>query len=50
MHLYGESIETSFSQNVLNTDGCNLQCMIKVNDDPSIRMGIILKHFFLKMY
>ena len=30
MHLYGENIENSVSQNVLKTNGWNLQCMIKV--------------------
>ena len=30
MHLYGEKIENSISQNVSNTNGYNLQCMIKV--------------------
>ena len=30
MYLYGENIEKSFSQNVLKTNGCNLQCMIKL--------------------
>ena len=30
MHLYGENVEMSFSQNVLKTKGWNLQCMIKL--------------------
>ena len=30
MHLYGENIEKSFSQNVLRTNGWNLQCVIKI--------------------
>ena len=30
MHLYGENIENSVSQNVFKADGWNLQCMIKV--------------------
>ena len=29
MHLYGENVEKSFSQNVLKTDGWNLQWVIK---------------------
>ena len=29
MHLYGENFEKSFSQNVLKTDGWNLQNLIK---------------------
>ena len=34
IHLYGENVEKSFSQNVLKINGCNLQCMI-----------IAVKHF-----
>ena len=30
MHLYGENVEKSFSQNILKTNGWNLQCVIKV--------------------
>ena len=30
LHLYGENIENSVSQNVLKTNGWSLQCMIKV--------------------
>ena len=30
MHLYGENIENAVSQNVLKTNGWNLQRMIKV--------------------
>ena len=30
MHLYGENVENSFSQNALNANGWNLQWMIKV--------------------
>ena len=30
MYLYGENVKKSFSQNVLNTNGWNLQCMIKL--------------------
>ena len=30
MHLYGENVEKSFPQNVLNTNGWNLEWMIKV--------------------
>ena len=30
MHLYWENVEKSFSQNVLKTNGWNLQCVIKV--------------------
>ena len=29
MHLYGENVEKSFSQNVLKTNGWNLQWVIK---------------------
>ena len=29
-NLYGENVEKSFSQNVLKTNGRNLQCIIKV--------------------
>ena len=34
IHLYGENIENSVSQNVLQTTGRNLQCMIKVKKNP----------------
>ena len=30
MHLYGENVEKSFSQNVSKTNGWNLQSVIKV--------------------
>ena len=30
MHLYGENVEKSFSQNGLKANGRNLQCVIKV--------------------
>ena len=30
IYYYGENFEKSFSQNVLKTDGLNLQCLIKV--------------------
>ena len=30
MQLYGENVEKFFSQNVWKTNGCNLQCVIKV--------------------
>ena len=30
MHLYGENVEKSFSQNVLKTNDLNLQYVIKV--------------------
>ena len=29
-HIYGENVEKSFSQNILKTNGWNLQCMMKV--------------------
>ena len=30
IHLYGENVEKSFSQNILKANGGDLQCMIKV--------------------
>ena len=30
MHLYGKNIEKLFSENLLKTNGLNLQCMITV--------------------
>ena len=30
IHLYGKSVEKSFSQNVLKIIGWNLQCMIEI--------------------
>ena len=30
IHVYGDNVEKSFSENVLKTNGLNLQCMIKV--------------------
>ena len=30
IHLYAENVEKSFSENVLKTNGWNLQCMLKV--------------------
>ena len=30
MHLYEENIEKSFSQNLIKTNGWDLQCIIKV--------------------
>ena len=36
MHLSGENVEKSFSQNVLKTNGWNLQWVIKVEEHLSI--------------
>ena len=41
MHLYGETIENSVSQNVLKTSGWNLQCMIKVANPFSYNQNFV---------
>ena len=41
MHLYEENIEKSFSQNVLKTNGWNLQCMIEVANPFSYNQNIV---------
>ena len=42
LHLYGEHIEKSFSQNVLKTNGWNLQCMIRVANPFSYNKNCVL--------
>ena len=55
MHLYGENVEKSFSQNVLKTNGWNLQRMIKACplclifkgiSPTQLHTNLILKHLW----
>ena len=45
MHLYGENIENSVSQNVLKTNGWNLQTMIKVANPFSYNQNFVLQGY-----
>ena len=41
VHLYHENTENSVSQNVLTTNGWNLQCMIKVANTFSYNKNFV---------